>query len=227
MRNLLVVLVVVACVSASHGEVISAWDLGAGSGTNAAWTTWAELDASPLNASKVSGPLTLTHSSGFFYNFVAMGGSGAPIETGVPLLTAPTTVMRDGLNLGSSSEPIGYTISGLTIGVEYAVQFTGMILGDGTANMNITQTGGASANLAATAPAMSHYDIYYSPQFTFTATSDSTAFSLVTVGSTAGRAGVSGVIVAAIPEPASALMLGFGAIVGLTLHRVRRSAQRR
>lgn len=206
-----------------YGDVVQGWDLGSGNTTAvpAGWTTWNNDTVVTVGASSTVGGLTLTYTSGGPLTLGNTPGT-TPMFNSAPLLLAGNNgVFRDSVLLPSAPATTVFTLSGLTAGRTYEIQFTGQITaaagGTGTRNIAISKDGAAAVNVLTTPQATDTW--FSSPIFTFVATSGDldTAFTLTKVN--AGNSGISGIIVNTIPEPATMGLLGATGFMLLWLRR--------
>ena len=208
-RSIIAGLLVGGAVSV-YGAGIQGWDVGNGSGAAvpSTWTTWDNTSAEVGGSSTVGG-LTLTHTSGAFSGWGKSSGLSV-FDSAPELLAGAEGVFRDGASIGTT--PAVLTLSGLTAGRTYEIQFTTTI--QSGRNLKIIQDGTTTKNVLSTTLTTDTW--VYSPVFTFTATAGDldTAFSITKVGGGSGCQ-ITGVIVNAIPEPETVGMLDLAGMVVL------------
>lgn len=217
----------------SYGDVIAAWNFKTGTDAtvSAGWTTFTVADS----ATVTTGGLTLTQdASGAAIAKSIIPVTDLSLDPAIQILSS--TDFLKGFDLNDALTAIdvqGFTLSGLTVGQEYRLQFAGSVQYKDTPderNLTMAVDGGAAHSLLGLPPAgivaPPNYDnvIYYgySDYAVFTATDGDVALVFGEISS--GNKAVSGLIVETIPEPATIGMLGLGALLTLFVRRIKRRA---
>jgi hypothetical protein len=197
----------------SYGAVVAAWDFGTNAPASSGWT---EFTLGDNNSSTVAG-LTLTQAASGGFSLRAQTPEATQTNALV-LLAAGADEMDDGFDLTVGTPSIqAFTLSGLTEGQQYRLQFIGSVKSNSDAqNRNLTLTlddaGSSTANLLVTTTLKTGINAGYSQYVTFTATAGDTEVVLTFGEVSSGVKCVSGFIVDAIPEPATlGMVVAFGA----------------
>ena len=212
----MILLVLFLSVLSGYSEVVAAWDFSnerAPAKAVPGWTTWSTNDLINHVSSTVGG-LTLTHTSGAFSLFVKKIGTPAQIlQFATPLLTLLDNddglrVYEDGIN-NFAGKPV-FTLSGLTPGKQYRIQFVATFVGLNTEkNISIKQDNATAVNIIEGGDTTVLPTLVYSRYFIVTATADKTevSFQFGTSGTPFNQA-ICGMIVEENPAPAPALLVG-------------------
>ena len=197
-----------------YSDTVQGWDLSSNN-TNpvpAGWTTWdtgSTGTAVTVGSSSTVGDLTLTYTAGGLTNAV-ITTSTVTVATAPPLLAANDGVLLD--VVATPQDVVNtFTISGLTAGKTYEIQFTGYVPGSSqlTRNIKIVQDGTITGY--ALTPYPSVPTLFYSPVFTITPAGGVTSTTFDVTRLKAGsNAGLSGVIVKTIGGIAYALTVNNG-----------------
>ena len=170
------------------GAVVAAWDFTDKSVAGAApagWTTWTTSDMSNYVPSTVGG-LTLA-----FYSAPATTAPSFQVQTSgtliwseqapalVPLTNdAPSqAVYQDFLNSMLSAKKTALTLSGLTVGTHYQIQFLADFMPDDSVShpaITVTQEGLAADSITYTVGTTGDYRVVYSHYYNFIATETNT-----------------------------------------------------
>ena len=201
-----------------QAAVVAAWDFMDRRGApEAGWTEWTTSDMTNGVANTAGGiTIDVEYSGGSdnFYEGVKQIDGRANFIAEDPALLMLTTnaagqnVYEDYLGQLNVSQPV-FTLSGLTPGYEYKVQFVGTFNLDGK-NISVSQDGAAAINIIEGANSVAN-DIAYSRYFMFTAAAGNTdvSFELNNIGGVNQQQGVCGVIVDAVFPEESPVMTGF------------------
>jgi hypothetical protein len=226
MKTIILMAVVATFMGTSvQADIVAAWDFSdAESNSDTSWTTWSSINYTNGTASPTVGGLTLENTS---FTFKNNENKGPDFEYQAdPALLVPTSdgVQRDWFDMNGDQV---LTLTGLTPDQEYRFQFLGTTQQKDVAkNRNITMTlddaGGTTADLHADGTAFQGNQWYagYSQYFTFTATAGDTDMVMTFSETGGGKKGLSGLIVEAVPEPAT---LGLFACAGIALVTRRRT----
>ncbi len=200
---------------ALDGTVVAAWDFGSSrdGGVPAGWTTWSNEDLVTNGTASTIGGLTLTHSSTntaapFASTIVQQIDSAT--TTGVwgyvnaPLLdldtgSASQSVYEDFINRMTTPIATKFTLSGLTIGETYQIQFVSIFSPyEGVQVQLITQGGIAATTISsAGVGSIDDHRVIYSDYYDVIATASNSVVFEVDGSSTgnAGKNGLAGMIV--------------------------------
>lgn len=221
--------------SSAMANVIAAWDLNDNQTTSS--TGWTTVSAGTLEGASGStvGGITLKLTGG------ALVGEAKVIATddvtfvtdGAPMLSLTTSaedqkVYRDFFWVRSSgtvpAQP-EFTISGLTDGQEYAIQWIGTLRKNASFGISVSQDGNSVASITNTVGEVNEYDVVYSTHYTITGSATDNDVVFAFDGFTGGannQYGLSGVVISAIPEPSSyALLAGCFGLTWVMLRRRR------
>ncbi len=221
---------VLAGAVSSYGAVIAAWDLSSGRGgaVPAGWTTWTVADITNQTANTVGG-LTLSISSATAPTVgqTQIDAAGVWHNVAAPLVTLGTdapsqSVYEDYLTGMTTAKATTLTLSGLTAGQQYQVQFLSVFQVFSPAQLQtVVQDGVTVASIDSTGVgALTDNRLVYSGYYTFTATALDTDVAFLINGSTTGNAGKNGIAaVMVIPEPATMGLVGATGFMLLWLRR--------
>ena len=236
MKKGIVLAVVLGCAAVSYCDLVAAWDFGnSGPAARSEWMTWENpnmTNGASITTNGVTLSLALTGTPTF--NAANPGSMASATFEGTPL--APAIITNDG-NLNpqrgvfgdcmSSLQVAGatMTLSGLTAGKTYEIQFIGLFGSVTDQTLTISQDGAPVVSMANGA---NTYHVIYSSVFTFTATAGDTdvAFALNRLGTgNTNQQGIAGMIVMeVVPEPATFGMLVVSGIALMFARRKIRSS---
>jgi arylsulfatase A-like enzyme len=205
-----------AAMLSAEAQVVAAWDFGDTAATTPGWTTFA-LGA---NSSSTVGGVTLAQAAtGGWTNRTQVP---AAIQTNaLVLLSADSDEINDGFDLNTPPSQ-AFTLSGLTAGQLYRLQFIGSVKHTADAqdrNLTITldDAGASKAKLLNIAPLKAGINAGYSEYVAFTA--DASQDVVLTFGEvSSGIKCVSGLIVEEIegtepPEPVERPVISYAGVV--------------
>ena len=199
----IIMLLVAGFMGAGHCQVIAAWDFSSERGAKvpAKWTIWTSERME--HGSSTAGGLTLTHTAGkLFFNSVQIddGTFTAVAPALLPLKTdgASQSVYEDMITQLNGSQQ--FTLSGLTPGVTYQVQFLGSFA-RADQNLIIVWNGERPVNLISEGASVDR-QVVYSSYFTIAATDSrkDVSFSFNRRGTgNMNSQGISGMVVSVAP----------------------------
>ena len=189
------------------GTVVAAWDFGSTrvGAVPTGWTTWSSADLTNNNLPSTVGALTLTYSSTNVVAPFASIGAAQIDATGVwayvnaPLLDLDTSltaqdVYEDFLTSLSTAKQAKLTLSGLTDGRTYQIQFVSVFTPFSPAQVQLVKQDGVSVDTinSASAGPTNENRVIYSDYYNFTATNGDTDVAFSFDGSTTGNSGKNG-----------------------------------
>ena len=237
MKKEIVLAVLLGCTAVSYCDLVAAWDFSdSGPAARSEWMTWAN-DNMTNGASITTNGVTLTLTLTGTPTFNAANPSNmqyyATFE-GTPLV--PGIIENDGSKnpqrgvFGDSIASLQVagatmTLSGLTAGKTYEIQFIGLFGSVTDQTLTISQDGAPVVSMANGA---NTFHVIYSSIFTFTATDLDTdvSFALNRLGTgNTNQQGIAGMIVMeVVPEPATFGMLVVSGVALMFARRKIRSS---